>query len=126
MARAATTADVFNAIAEPRRRELIDALAAEQPLAVGDLVLALGLPQPAISKHLAVLREVGIVTATRRGRQRMYELNPEQLRPLHDWVKPYERFWDTHLARIKDRAERKSKTRSPSPADSTRRHEKEP
>jgi DNA-binding transcriptional ArsR family regulator len=92
MARAATTADAFNAVAEPRRRQILDALAgAERP--VNDLVGLLGLPQPQVSKHLRVLREVGAVEVRDRGRQRLYRLNGRALKPIHDWVKRYERTW---------------------------------
>ena len=92
MARAATTADTFNAIAEPRRREILDALAGgERP--VNDLVRVLGLAQPQVSKHLRVLREVGAVDVREAGRQRLYRLNGHALKPVHDWVKAYERTW---------------------------------
>ena len=92
MARAATTADVFNAVAEPRRRQILDLLAAgERP--VNDLVRAMGLGQPQVSKHLRVLREVGAVEAREEGRRRLYRLNGPALRPIHDWVKAYERSW---------------------------------
>ena len=92
MARAATTADAFNAVAEPRRRQILDALAGgERP--VGDLVDRLGLAQPQISKHLKVLREVGLVEARSEGRRRLYRLNGKPLKPIHDWVKAYERTW---------------------------------
>jgi len=92
MARAATTADAFNAVAEPRRRQILDLLAAgERP--VNDLVTALGLAQPLVSKHLRVLREVGLVEVRGDGRQRMYRLNGATLKPIHDWVKTYERTW---------------------------------
>jgi DNA-binding transcriptional ArsR family regulator len=109
MARAATTSDVFNAIAEPRRREIIDLLAATGEKAVGDLVSTLRLSQPTISKHLSVLRRVRLVTASRRGRRRVYRLEPRELKPIHDWVKSYERFWTHQLSRIKDRAEQRAK-----------------
>ncbi|HVL96008.1 MAG TPA: metalloregulator ArsR/SmtB family transcription factor [Solirubrobacteraceae bacterium] len=93
MARAATTTDVFNAVAEPRRREIVDLLArGEQP--VNDLVGALGLVQPQVSKHLKVLREVGVVHVREAGRQRLYRLNGHALKPIHDWVKDYERLWE--------------------------------
>jgi DNA-binding transcriptional ArsR family regulator len=108
MPRAATTTDVFNAIAEPRRRQIIDLLARRGSLAVGALALALGLPQPAVSKHLGVLRKVGIVSADRSGQQRVYRLNSEELKPVYDWVKTFERFWTQHLDRIKSRAERRA------------------
>jgi DNA-binding transcriptional ArsR family regulator len=92
MARAATTADAFNAVAEPRRREILDVLAAgERP--VNDLVRVLGLAQPQVSKHLRVLREVGAVDVRDEGRQRLYRLNGHALKPIHDWVKNYERTW---------------------------------
>lgn len=115
MARAATTTDVFNAIAEPRRREIITILARTGEAPVGDLVHLLKLPQPAVSKHLAVLREVGLVAAVRRGRNRMYRLNPEELRPVHDWVTRFERFWMHHTDRIKERAERLARERAARP-----------
>jgi DNA-binding transcriptional ArsR family regulator len=92
MARAATTADAFNAVAEPRRREILDLLAAgERP--VNDLVRSLGIPQPQVSKHLRVLREVGAVEVRDEGRQRVYRLNGPALKPIHDWVSNYERLW---------------------------------
>jgi DNA-binding transcriptional ArsR family regulator len=92
MARAATTTDAFNAVAEPRRRQILDALAAgERP--VNELVGELGLGQPQVSKHLRVLREVGAVTVRSDGRRRLYRLNAEALRPIHDWVKSYEQAW---------------------------------
>jgi DNA-binding transcriptional ArsR family regulator len=92
MARAATTTDAFNAVAEPRRRQILDVLAAgERP--VGDLVPLLGLAQPQVSKHLRVLREVGAVEVRDSGRQRLYRLNGSALKPIHDWVKNYERWW---------------------------------
>src|SRR6478735_9346453 len=92
MARAATTADAFNAVAEPRRRQILDILAGgERP--VNDLVGLTGLAQPQVSKHLRVLREVGAVDVRDRGRQRLYRLNGRALKPIHDWVKTYERSW---------------------------------
>jgi DNA-binding transcriptional ArsR family regulator len=92
MARAATTADAFNAVAEPRRRQILDLLAGgERP--VNDVVRALGLAQPQVSKHLRVLREVGVVDVRENGRQRLYRLNGPALKPIHDWVKSYERSW---------------------------------
>jgi DNA-binding transcriptional ArsR family regulator len=105
MARAATTSDVFNAIAEPRRRQIIDLLASAGERPVGDLVRTLRIPQPAVSKHLGVLRSVRVVSVSRRGRRRMYRLNPRRLKPVHDWVRVYERFWSHQLSRIKARAE---------------------
>lgn len=92
MARAATTADAFNAVAEPRRRQILDLLAGgERP--VNDLVDELDLAQPQVSKHLRVLREVGAVEVREDGRQRLYRLNGPALKPIHDWVKEYERTW---------------------------------
>jgi DNA-binding transcriptional ArsR family regulator len=108
MARAATTTDVFNAIAEPRRRQLIDLLFDGKQHAVNDMVQALQLPQPAVSKHLGVLRKVGIVKVTKQGQLRLYRLDPIQLKPIHDWVQQYERFWTHQISRVKERAERKS------------------
>ena len=107
MPRAATTTDVFNAIAEPRRREIIGMLEDGKEHAVGDVVLRLRMPQPAVSKHLGVLRKVGVVTVSKRGQLRMYRLNAKELKPVHDWVKVYERFWTHQLDRIKIRAEQK-------------------
>ena len=107
MPRAATTTDVFNAIAEPRRREIIGVLRGGRAHAVGELVKTLRMPQPAVSKHLSVLRKVGIVSVSRQGRHRLYRLQAEELKPVHDWVKTYERFWTHQLDRIKERAERK-------------------
>jgi DNA-binding transcriptional ArsR family regulator len=92
MARAATTTDAFNAVAEPRRREILDALA-DGERAVNDLVAMLGVPQPHVSKHLRVLREVGVVDVREVGRQRLYRLNGPALKPIHDWVSGYEALW---------------------------------
>jgi DNA-binding transcriptional ArsR family regulator len=101
MARAATTADAFNAVAEPRRREILDLLAqSERP--VNELVELLDLAQPQVSKHLRVLREVGLVEVRERGRQRMYRLNGEPLKPIHDWVKNYERSWTERFEVLDD------------------------
>ena len=99
MARAATTADAFNAVAEPRRRDIVDVLArGERP--VNDLVGLLGLTQPQVSKHLRVLREVGVVDVREDGRQRLYRLNGRALKPIHDWVKSYERLWTERFDQI--------------------------
>ena len=99
MARAATTADAFNAVAEPRRRLILDALAGgERP--VNDLVEELGLAQPQVSKHLRVLREVGAVDVRDHGRQRLYRLNGEALKPIHDWIKNYERLWSERFDQL--------------------------
>ncbi len=101
MARAATTTDAFNAVAEPRRRQIIDLLSDRQR-AVGDLVGELGLGQPQVSKHLRVLREVRLVEARDEGRQRLYRLNGRALKPIHDWVKSYERFWSERFELLDD------------------------
>jgi DNA-binding transcriptional ArsR family regulator len=109
MARAATTTDAFNAVAEPRRRAILDLLATgERP--VNDLVGLLGIAQPQVSKHLRVLREVGAVDVREEGRQRLYRLNGQALKPIHDWVKDYERTWsdrfdelDIVLEELKDK-----------------------
>ena len=101
MARAATTTDAFNAVAEPRRRAILDVLAGgERP--VNDLVHELGLAQPQVSKHLRVLREVGAVDVRDEGRQRLYRLNGHALKPIHDWVKTYERSWAERFERLDD------------------------
>ena len=107
MARAATTSDAFNAVAEPRRREILNYLALqERP--VGEIVDSLGLEQPSVSKHLRVLRDVGLVHVRRDGRRMLYKTNAEAIRPLHEWTETFERFWRHQLNRIKERAERKS------------------
>jgi DNA-binding transcriptional ArsR family regulator len=99
MARAATTTDAFNAVAEPRRRQILDFLAGgERPVA--DLVERLGVAQPQVSKHLRVLREVGLVQARDEGRRRIYRLNGERLRPIHDWVKRYEETWSDRFDQL--------------------------
>jgi DNA-binding transcriptional ArsR family regulator len=99
MARAATTADAFNAVAEPRRRQILDALAdGERP--VNDLVRVLGVSQPQVSKHLRVLRDVGAVDVRDQGQQRLYRLNGHALKPIHDWVKTYERSWSEQFERL--------------------------
>lgn len=110
MARAPTTLDPFSAIAEPKRREVLCTLAlggGEMP--VNSVVQSLGWPQPQVSKHLAVLRQVGLVSVRREGRKRMYRVNGEQLKPIHDWAKTFERFWSHQLDRIKMRAEAKAR-----------------
>jgi DNA-binding transcriptional ArsR family regulator len=110
MARAATTSDVFNAIAEPRRREIVDLLALGAERDVTDLVLKLRLPQPAVSKHLGVLRKVGVVAVHKDGQRRLYRLNPRELKPVHDWIQNFERFWTDQLTAIKEAAEQRAKT----------------
>lgn len=109
MARSPTTLDAFNAVAEERRRQILDLLIrGERP--VNDVVEALGLAQPLVSKHLRVLREVGLVTVRGSGRRRLYSVNGEQLRPIHDWAKTFEQFWKHKLDRVKQRAEEKMKS----------------
>src|SRR4051812_32996000 len=106
MSRSPTTSDVFNAVAEPRRRQILDLLAqGERP--VKDVVRALGLAQPQVSKHLRVLRVVGLVSVRGSGQQRLYKLNGERLKPISDWVETFECFWTHQLDRVKERAERK-------------------
>jgi len=106
MARAATTSDAFNAVAEPRRREILSYLVLkERP--VGDIVATLGLDQPSVSKHLRVLRDVGLVEVRRDGRQKFYRTNAEAIRPLHEWTSTFERYWRHQLNRVKERAEQK-------------------
>ena len=105
MARAATTTDAFNAVAEPRRREILSFLVlGEQP--VEEIVSRLSLNQPSVSKHLRVLRDVGLVRVRRIGRHRFYRTNPEAIRPMHEWTATFERYWSHQLNRIKERAER--------------------
>jgi len=104
MARAATNTDAFNAVAEPRRREILEYLALEEK-PVGDIVLTLGIEQPSVSKHLRVLKDVGLVEARRDGRRILYRINPDGIRPLHEWTKTFERFWHHQLTRIKEIAE---------------------
>ena len=106
MPRAATTSDAFNAVAEPRRREILNYLALqERPVA--EIVARLSLPQPSVSKHLRVLRDVGLVHLRREGRRKLYRLNADAIRPLHEWTSTFERFWRNQLRRVKERAERK-------------------
>lgn len=119
MARAATTSDVFNAIAEPRRREILGLLASGAERDVSDLVQKLDLPQPAVSKHLGVLRKVGVVAVRQAGQRRLYRLNPRELKPVHDWVQHFEHFWTDHLASIKSAAERKAKERAARDSDAS-------
>ena len=112
MSRAPTTTDVFNAIAEPRRREIVELLARRGALAVGTLVIAMGLPQPAVSKHLGVLRKVGVVAVVKQGKQRLYSLEASTLKSVHDWVKGFEQLWTHQLDRIQERAERRAREQS--------------
>src|ERR1700685_2510719 len=107
MPRATTTSDAFNAVAEPRRRDILNYLALqERP--VGDIVINLGLEQPSVSKHLRVLLDVGLVHVRRDGRRMLYRVNAEAIRPLHEWTGTFERYWRHQLHRVKEHAERKS------------------
>jgi DNA-binding transcriptional ArsR family regulator len=116
MARAATTSDAFNAVAEPRRRDILNYLALqERP--VGDIVAAMELEQPSVSKHLRVLRDVGLVHVRRDGRRMLYRTNADAIRPLHDWASTFERYWKHQLSRIKERAEEKVKKADQEEAD---------
>ncbi len=108
MARAATTSDAFNAIAEPRRREILTYLALKERQ-VGEIVAAVGLDQPYVSKHLGVLREVGLVRVRRNGRHRLYRTNAEAIRPLYEWAGTFGRYWQHTLVRVKQRAEAQMK-----------------
>jgi DNA-binding transcriptional ArsR family regulator len=108
MPRAATTSDAFNAVAEPRRREILAHLAGAE-LPVGDLVVRLQLEQPSVSKHLKVLRDVGLVRVRRNGRHMLYRTNADAIRPVHEWTKMFEQFWSHQLMRVKERAEAKAK-----------------
>jgi DNA-binding transcriptional ArsR family regulator len=111
MARAATTSDAFNAVAEPRRRAILNYLALQER-AVGDIVASLSIEQPSVSKHLRVLHDVGLVSVRRDGRHMLYRTNAEAIRPLHEWAGTFERFWKHQLRSIKERAELKVKESS--------------
>jgi DNA-binding transcriptional ArsR family regulator len=108
MTRQAHPEDVFSAIAEPRRREVIAVLSDGHAYAVNDIVIRMKMAQPAVSKHLGALRKAGLVTVVRRGQHRMYRLNAEGLKPVHDWVKVFERYWTHQVDQIRQRAERKA------------------
>jgi DNA-binding transcriptional ArsR family regulator len=112
MARAATTSDAFNAVAEPRRREILTHLAVREH-AVGEIVTILRLDQPSVSKHLRVLRDVGLVRVRCDGRQKFYRTNAEAIRPLHEWAGTFERYWSNQLNRVKERAEKKTQEAGP-------------
>ena len=104
MPRATTTSDAFNAIAEPRRRDILEYLAPrERP--VGEIVIALGVAQPSVSKHLRVLLHVGLVDVRRHGKQAFYRTNTERIRSVHEWTSRFERYWRRQLTRVKERAE---------------------
>jgi DNA-binding transcriptional ArsR family regulator len=107
MPRAATTSDAFNAVAEPRRRDILNYLALQER-SVSQIVDALEMEQPSVSKHLKVLRDVGLVDARREGRQMLYRVNAMAIRPLWEWTTTFERLWRHQLARVKENAEKKS------------------
>jgi DNA-binding transcriptional ArsR family regulator len=109
MARAATTSDAFNAVAEPRRRQILTFLAGSER-EVGEIVIAIGIDQPSVSKHLGVLRNVGLVHVRRNGRHRLYRTNAEAIRPMHEWTETFERFWRHQLIKVKERAEAEMKS----------------
>jgi len=104
MPRAATTSDAFNAVAEPRRRDILNYLAMQER-SVNEIVDSMEIEQPSVSKHLKVLKDVGLVEARREGRQMIYKLNAMAIRPLHEWISTFERLWKHQLLRIKERAE---------------------
>jgi DNA-binding transcriptional ArsR family regulator len=112
MARASTTSDTFNAVAEPRRRQILVFLANEEHQ-VGEIVTALKLDQPSVSKHLGVLRSVGLVHVRRNGRHRLYKTNAEAIKPVHEWAGTFEQFWKHQLDRVKQIAESKAKDARP-------------
>jgi DNA-binding transcriptional ArsR family regulator len=122
MARAATTSDSFNAVAEPRRRQILTYLA-QNERQVGEIVTAIGLDQPSVSKHLGVLRSVGLVHVRRNGRHRMYRTNAQAIRPLYEWTETFERYWRHQLNRVKERAEAQDGFGPESNQDSKRREE---
>ncbi len=122
MARAATTSDSFNAVAEPRRRQILSYLA-QNERQVGEIVVAIGLDQPSVSKHLGVLRSVGLVHVRRNGRHRIYRTNAQAIRPLYEWTETFEQYWRHQLNRVKERAEAQSGIGPESNQDSKRREE---
>ncbi|HEY6491136.1 MAG: metalloregulator ArsR/SmtB family transcription factor [Terracidiphilus sp.] len=115
MARAATTSDAFNAVAEPRRREILTLLVVREH-AVSEIVATLRIDQPSVSKHLRVLRDTGLVRMRCQGRQKFYQTNAEAIRPMHDWTATFERYWRHQLMRVKERAEAKASQISASDA----------
>jgi DNA-binding transcriptional ArsR family regulator len=123
MARAATTSDAFNAIAEPRRRQILLFLA-DREYSVNEIVDGLRVDQPSVSKHLRVLRDTGLVRMRCNGRQKLYRTNAEGIRPLHEWAAEFERYWTHQLNRVKDRAERKAASRAAA-SDSNSQNEEE-
>ena len=101
MARTPTTFDPFNAVAEPKRRQVLEILGTQE-LSVNEIVERLGWNQPMVSKHLGVLKEVGLLSERRVGRQRLYRVNAERLKPIYDWVAPFERYWSERYDRLDD------------------------
>ncbi len=124
MARAATTSDAFNAVAEPRRRQILSYLVIGERQ-VGEIVAAIGLDQPSVSKHLGVLREVGLVHVRRNGRHRLYRTNAAAIRPLHEWTGTFERYWQHTLLGVKQRAEAQMQKNSQSNRNAPRNTPKE-
>jgi DNA-binding transcriptional ArsR family regulator len=121
MPRTAAASDVFHAIAAPRRRQIIDMLSQRNGAAVGAIVVALGAPQPDVSKHLGVLRKAGLVSVSKQGQSRVYVLNFERLRPVSEWVKSFERHWERQLDRIRARAEERAAALSSMTEGTTRK-----
>jgi DNA-binding transcriptional ArsR family regulator len=111
MARAATTSDAFNAVAEPRRRQILLFLA-DREYSVNEIVDGLRVDQPSVSKHLRVLRDTGLVRMRCNGRQKLYRTNAEAIKPLHEWTSIFERYWTNQLKRVKERAEQKAAARA--------------
>jgi DNA-binding transcriptional ArsR family regulator len=114
MPRASTTSDAFNAVAEPRRRDILNYLALQER-SVNEIVDSLSMEQPSVSKHLRVLKDVGLVNVRRDGRNMFYRTNADAIRPLHDWAATFERYWRHQLNSIKERAEGKTSPRNDSP-----------
>src|ERR1700743_1051146 len=109
MPRASTTSDAFNAVAEPRRRDILNYLVLQER-SVNEIVDSLSMEQPSVSKHLRVLKDVGLVSVRRDGRNMFYRTNAEAIRPLHEWTRTFERFWQHQLIRVKERAEAMART----------------
>jgi DNA-binding transcriptional ArsR family regulator len=111
MARPTVSLDPFEAIAQPKRRQVLETLARYQTpgCSVNELVISLGLPQPVVSKHLAILKEVGLVSIEKRGRQHFYQVNGDGVRTIHEWASRFEKFWTHQLSSIKERAERRAR-----------------
>ena len=125
MTRQAHPTDVFSAIAEPRRREVIAVLSDGREYAVNEVVVRMKMAQPAVSKHLSALRKAGVVTVVKRGQHRMYRLNAASLKPVHEWVKAFERYWTHQVDQIKQRAERKALERMIRRDDESKRKKEE-